>query len=618
MGNQFVNIPVPVGNGVGAWVDVSTFGSVKTLVVDGAWVLPTRPPTVNIEMSNDAGPVGTPAPVCTFHGRGIKNVTLAARWMRVRISNFRGGVNPIVNMGGNDDGCTFASLPVTASNGTGAPVDISALGSFKTVQVGNPFGGSIVIEYSEDAAGLEWAQAQGIQAPGQFSSVVTAFWARVKRVGAGGPGLPIVNLAGTEPSGGGGSMAFTTVTMQELRFDPEISPVALAAGETNNYNPAGFGTTTRIRQATNAANSALSGLVAQNDGDFRIIENLGPGTLTFEHEDASSAVANRFTLPGATNLVIASGGAAMFIYDGTTSRWLSVSVVGVSGAISGVGTPNTVTKFSGANTLADSQITDDGIDVKINAAGDVEITALGADGDVTLTGTGSGYIAMFPGPTGFAEVVGRLRTTGVVDFDSDLNVDGVLKIGAAGFGSAFIANNTINGQFGLDADAILYINNLGYNGGVTRFRSLEIDDGKGAAIATFAGPTKLTSLAGALSVAGAITMSAAEFLTGIISPAALGAADNPDYAPAGFATSRIIRLTSGGAASTLSGIAGGANGMIITLVNISASVITVLAASGLSAAANQFASGTVLAATGSATAAQSYFYDGVDSLWRTI
>ena len=115
---------------------------------------------------------------------------------------------------------------------------------------------------------------------------------------------------------------------------------------------------------------------------------------------------------------------------------------------------------------------------------------------------------------------------------------------------------------------------------------------------------------------GAISVAGAEFKTGVISPAALGAADNPDYAPAGFSTTRVLRLTSGGPASTLSGIAGGAAGRTVLLTNVAANVITILAESALSAAGNRLTAAAVLAASGAAGSSVSLWYDATSSRWR--
>lgn len=47
----------------------------------------------------------------------------------------------------------------------------------------------------------------------------------------------------------------------------------------------------------------------------------GSGSLTFKHENASATAADRFTLPGARDLVVAPQASVTFIYSTTDSRW---------------------------------------------------------------------------------------------------------------------------------------------------------------------------------------------------------------------------------------------------------------------------------------------------------
>lgn len=104
-----------------------------------------------------------------------------------------------------------------------------------------------------------------------------------------------------------------------------ITPASLANGLTNNYNPAGLATCATIRQAVNAgATATITGLTAQGTGGRRItLQNLGTGNLDVSHEDTNSTAANRFTLPGGATWEMLPGGAITFLYDGTTSRWLT-------------------------------------------------------------------------------------------------------------------------------------------------------------------------------------------------------------------------------------------------------------------------------------------------------
>ena len=203
MANIFTSIPVPTANGSGAAVDVSSFGASKTISVAGI-----LPGAVIVEISNQLVPTSW-APVASFSNPDGIVVNAAARWMRATVTGFVPGfVTPTAtcDVGGTDDGATFANLPVTAGNGSGAAVDISSLGLFKTIVVGGTFGGNVQVELSEDGAS-NWSQIGfGFPQPGQQSQIVAAHFMRVTRGGVPtiAPGMPTVDVGGCAPVGGGG------------------------------------------------------------------------------------------------------------------------------------------------------------------------------------------------------------------------------------------------------------------------------------------------------------------------------------------------------------------------------------------------------------------------------
>jgi hypothetical protein len=84
-----------------------------------------------------------------------------------------------------------------------------------------------------------------------------------------------------------------------------------------------------MRITPDATTSTLNGLVAQNDGDVRIIENIGTGILVLANEALASAAANRFATPGAFNVSLDAGGVAQCIYDATTTRWRVIATDGL-------------------------------------------------------------------------------------------------------------------------------------------------------------------------------------------------------------------------------------------------------------------------------------------------
>jgi hypothetical protein len=86
-------------------------------------------------------------------------------------------------------------------------------------------------------------------------------------------------------------------------------------------------TATVLRLSSDNDGRALTGLVAQNSGSLRVIENVGNTDLLLYHEHTGSAAANRFDTGGPA-VVIAKGGVAILKYDGTSSRWRVLSVQG--------------------------------------------------------------------------------------------------------------------------------------------------------------------------------------------------------------------------------------------------------------------------------------------------
>ncbi len=202
MANLFDNLPALAGNGVGAAVDLSTYGATKTFIVSGVW---DRAPIVTIEMNDDAGQAGSWAPVGrSVQGVGQFTISVVGKWFRVKVQAWKGGLAPDVNVGGTDLGTLHFALVCPAGVGNGAAVDISTLGPLKTACVQNAYRGALIIEFSTDGAS-DWSTGFSFPNPGQKSGVVVANWARVKRLSPGtGLVLPLVFLYAEVPAGGGG------------------------------------------------------------------------------------------------------------------------------------------------------------------------------------------------------------------------------------------------------------------------------------------------------------------------------------------------------------------------------------------------------------------------------
>lgn len=93
----------------------------------------------------------------------------------------------------------------------------------------------------------------------------------------------------------------------------------------NNFSPTGLGNNSIIR-LTSDTTRTITGLEAQLDGTWQIIENVGDNDIVLSNENASSTAANRFWFQNASGTVgtdrtLSPGRSIILIYDGTISRW---------------------------------------------------------------------------------------------------------------------------------------------------------------------------------------------------------------------------------------------------------------------------------------------------------
>lgn len=113
---------------------------------------------------------------------------------------------------------------------------------------------------------------------------------------------------------------------------------------------------------------------------------------------------------------------------------------------------------------------------------------------------------------------------------------------------------------------------------------------------------------------GALCLPRGVALTGAIAPPQITANQN-DYAPTGAAAASVLQLSSD-AARSISGLAGGADGRIISVINAGSQPIILLDDSVSSSAANRFSLGGDL--TIAARQAAMLRYDGATSRWQTL
>jgi hypothetical protein len=136
------------------------------------------------------------------------------------------------------------------------------------------------------------------------------------------------------------------------------------------------------------------------------------------------------------------------------------------------------------------------------------------------------------------------------------------------------------------------------------------------AIARFDGVSGkiLQNSAATISDAGGPSFPGGLVLSGAISPAQI-TADQNDYAPSGFGDAFTLRLSSD-AYRTITGIAGGSGGRLVTIDNVGTFPLRLKEASASSAAGNRFSFGAdIMVASGKSVLLR---YDATASRWRHV
>jgi|GEM_PF-3084465 len=102
----------------------------------------------------------------------------------------------------------FANLPVTPGNGSGAAVDVSAFGYYKTVSVSGSFVGTVTIEISNQAVPTQWAPVAGFGNADGANLGVAAHWMRATVTGYV-RGVPTCDVGGTDEGAAFASLPVT-------------------------------------------------------------------------------------------------------------------------------------------------------------------------------------------------------------------------------------------------------------------------------------------------------------------------------------------------------------------------------------------------------------------------
>ncbi len=128
-----------------------------------------------------------------------------------------------------------------------------------------------------------------------------------------------------------------------------------SVGTQNNWDiDTAFGKTVGILRCNNATALTITGIKAPSDGRLLLIESVGAGTVTLNHQDAGSTAANRLIASTATAFTVATS--ALLAYDGTTASWRVLPL----------GSP---VKASSESTFSAKAITSNGVAVMVGCAG---------------------------------------------------------------------------------------------------------------------------------------------------------------------------------------------------------------------------------------------------------
>ncbi len=162
-------------------------------------------------------------------------------------------------------------------------------------------------------------QAVGPLAPSNYSSNVgvTADSSKAQ------VGLNAANTNGDSSSVG----AYNTTTRVSVLLqgalelqNSTISPSQITSNQ-NDYSPTNLFKSSILRLSTDASRD-ITGITGGLDGRLLFVFNVGSFDIVLKDEDAGSTAANRFALQA--DITIPPDGAALLLYDATSSRWRCV------------------------------------------------------------------------------------------------------------------------------------------------------------------------------------------------------------------------------------------------------------------------------------------------------